>query len=98
MDADTTLFTQSGFIAPGKAAICTATSMSGQYSTDYTIVVEITIDGGQKFTINRPAHFDSVGYTKANVVCKDVDIKDLPNGGKEVLHVAARKRSINFHA
>src|SRR5690349_12281160 len=50
MDADQTQFSQAGTLAPGYGADCSAKSVSGHYSTDYTNVIQITLAGGQTFT------------------------------------------------
>jgi hypothetical protein len=98
-DAKQTTYTQKGTLRSGEGAVCTATSMSGSYVTDYTNVINITTSTGQTFTINRPAHFDSVGFTQAQVFCKVMLIKDLPGGGKDAKDVSKQtKRAIGFSA
>lgn len=99
MDADQTQFNQGGPLAPGFGADCTAKSVTGHYSTDYTNVVEITMAGGQKFRIEQPAHFDSVGFTQAIVECKVLPIAELPNGGNGATIVGPKsKRAVSFNA
>jgi hypothetical protein len=101
-DADTTTFTDGGSLAPGQGAVCTATTLSGEYSTDYTNVIQLTTQTGQIFTINRAAHFNSVGYTEANVECKEMLIKDLPGGGRGAQEISkpakSSKRAVSFSA
>jgi hypothetical protein len=79
--------------------VCVATSLSGTYSTDYTNVIQITMETGQKFTINQPAHFKSVGYTKAYRDCHEMLIKDLPSGGHDAKEIGSpTKRAVTFSA
>lgn len=91
-------FGQSGTLPPGKGAECTATAQRGTFESDYTSKVRITLDGGQKFFLEQPGHFKSVGFSDALVDCKVVDLKDLDPkvATKEVAKVV--KRGIGFKA
>ena len=91
------LFGQDGTLAPQKGARCTSTAEEGHYSTDYTAVIKITLNGGETFTIEQPGHFDSVGFSKAIVDCKVVDIKELESGAIEI-GPGTKKRAIGFQA
>lgn len=96
--ADSLKFGQNGVLPPGKGAECTATAQRGTYDSDYTSKVRITLDGGQKFFLDQPGHFKSVGFSDAQVDCKVVDIQDLDPEVqvKEVGKTA--KRAIAFQA
>jgi hypothetical protein len=96
-NADQTQFNQAGTLAPGYGAVCSAKAVSGHYSTDFTNVIKIKVEGGKEFTIEQPAHFDSVGYTQAIVDCQVLPIAELPNGGVGAMRVD-QKRSLKFQA
>jgi hypothetical protein len=100
MNADQTQFSNGGTLAPGYGALCVADSITGHYATDYTNVIEISMANGQTFTIEQPAHFDSVGFTQAIVDCKVVPIDELPDSGDDANEVGrvGERRAISFEA
>lgn len=87
------IYSETGTIAPGHAAHCTATTEKGSYSGGYTSTVTVTLVGGQKFNINQRGQFNSIGYTDAFSNCVDVPLSQAPMSAKEATPKARKVRN-----
>lgn len=89
----------SGTLKPGHALKCTAVAMSGVFDSDYESTVSITLASGQKFKVTQPGHFKSTGWSEAVSECKDIPLKDVPDGNEtQEIGGVAEKREVKFIA
>ncbi|KAF2643192.1 hypothetical protein P280DRAFT_467257 [Massarina eburnea CBS 473.64] len=96
-DSSAVTFTINGSLMPQKGVDCKATAIRGEYASDYTSIVQVTLDDGQKFKVEVPGHYESIGYARGDASCPEKDIKDL-NDNAEEIGSPATKRAIGFSA
>ncbi|KAJ4301436.1 hypothetical protein N0V90_003528 [Kalmusia sp. IMI 367209] len=72
--------THSEAIATSDEMTLTYTQGGGTYATDFTAVTRITLGDGQKFDIEQPHHYESVGWSNAQADCKNIPLDQIPVG------------------
>lgn len=72
----------SGQIRPQTAAKCEAWAVTGKFDSPYTALIQATLEDGSKYNYKDSGEYNSVGWQKGSVGCKEVSLKDVPLGAQ----------------
>ncbi|KAF2642686.1 hypothetical protein P280DRAFT_506049 [Massarina eburnea CBS 473.64] len=86
-------------LAPGTAAVCSATAYQGKYSSGYTSTVTASLKDGSSFTYKQRGQFDSVGFAQGSSNCEIMAIDKIPEGFEVQEATSSKaKRVVQFFA